>query len=61
MNTRARLAGPASTIQLRSGNHMPVLALRENLDVFDLEIGAEDIERMNAWNCRYSSLGELPY
>jgi diketogulonate reductase-like aldo/keto reductase len=35
--------------------------LKENLGVFDFEIGKEDIERLNGLNQHYSSLGALPY
>ena len=35
--------------------------LEENIQVFDFEIGAEDMASLNGLNERYSSLGSLPY
>lgn len=35
--------------------------LEENLDVFDFELGAEEIEDLNSLNEGYSALGHLPY
>jgi 2,5-diketo-D-gluconate reductase A len=33
----------------------------ENLDVFDFELGTDDMDRLGALNEHYSSLSELPY
>jgi 2,5-diketo-D-gluconate reductase A len=35
--------------------------LEENIAVFDFELGDADVERLNALNESYSSLGSLPY
>jgi 2,5-diketo-D-gluconate reductase A len=35
--------------------------LEENIDVFDFELGEEDMEKLDALNEQYSSLGTLPY
>ena len=35
--------------------------LKENIDVFDFEIGERDLEALNSLNEHYSSLGKLPY
>ncbi|MGV6874177.1 aldo/keto reductase [Pseudochelatococcus sp. B33] len=35
--------------------------MKENLDVFDIKISKDDMERLNGLNERYSSLGKLPY
>ena len=35
--------------------------LEENLDVFDFELGGEDMATLNGLNDRWSSLGTLPY
>jgi 2,5-diketo-D-gluconate reductase A len=35
--------------------------LKENIDVFDFEIGADDMARLSELNEEYSSLGTLPY
>jgi 2,5-diketo-D-gluconate reductase A len=34
---------------------------RENLDVFDMALGPEDMARLDALDTRWSALGELPY
>lgn len=35
--------------------------LEENVDVFDFDLGEEDMKRLDALNEQYSSLGTLPY
>ncbi|WP_246226193.1 aldo/keto reductase [Chelativorans xinjiangense] len=35
--------------------------LAENIDVFDFELGEDDMARLNGLNERFSSLGKLPY
>jgi 2,5-diketo-D-gluconate reductase A len=34
---------------------------RENLDVFDVALGPEDMARLDALDTHWSALGELPY
>jgi 2,5-diketo-D-gluconate reductase A len=47
------------TVPLPKANQRP--HLEENIDVFDFEIGAEDMATLSGLNEEYSSLGTLPY
>jgi diketogulonate reductase-like aldo/keto reductase len=47
------------TVPLPKANR--VEHLKENLDIFDLELTEEDMEALSTLNEQYSSLGSLPY